>query len=477
MERVRLALPLTADVSRSDVFLLVPRGDDRFYVAIHAQPHSMTSLYAKSPVGSCYKRHERRWLGAAVFEGRRSQRIVNMAPEQGPEVGQQAWPIFDSQRKPVAAMLVYTNAIERERHRRRDPAFQKALVRFLSLAAEGKICGSAKLPPFREQDGIVFVDHTARYRYLSGQANNIYRRLGYLDDLRARTLDEVAAGDLELVQRAWSSKQCVFSEETVRRRILLRRVVPLLGPPDLSWGERARFWRKHPQRYGALILVTDATETRRKAQELRVKGMMLKEMHHRVKNNLQMLVSIMRIQARRAQSDEARQLLQDAIHRILSMSVIHESLSEGEGDALNLADVIRRILAHLQQSAVAPGQDIHIGLAHADDVILPTNKATICALVVNELMLNAIEHGFDKQIQGRVWVYLYNRGDQVEFRIVDNGLGLPEGFSVESESSLGLDIVRTLVHDDLKGEIELTSRPGGGTQAVVCFPNISGGQT
>ncbi|NOX62363.1 MAG: hypothetical protein GXP42_10545 [Chloroflexi bacterium] len=477
MERVRAALSLAADVSRSDVFLLTPGEGDQFCVAIHAQPHSMASLYGTSPVGRCYHRHERRWLGAAVANGLRSQRVVSMSPEQGPEVRQQVWPIFDARKKPMAAMAVYTNAIERERHRRRDPAFQRALSRFLNLVAEGMIDGAENLPPFREQDGIVFVDHAARYRYLSGQANNIYRRLGYLDDLRGRTLDEVAAGDLELVQRAWNNKQCVFSEETVRRRILLRRVAPLLGPPDLSFGERVQFWRKHPHRYGALILVTDATETRRKAQELRVKGMMLKEMHHRVKNNLQMLVSIMRIQARRAQTEEARQLLQDAIHRILSMSVIHESLSEGEGDALNLADVIRRILAHLQQSTVGPGQDIRIGLVHADDVILPTNKATICALVVNELMLNAIEHGFDKRIQGQVWVYLYDRGEQVEFRIVDNGLGLPNGFSFESESSLGLDIVRTLVHDDLKGEIELTSRPGGGTQAVVCFPNISGGQS
>jgi two-component sensor histidine kinase len=332
------------------------------------------------------------------------------------------------------------------------------------------------VPPFLEQDGILFVDHTARYRYLSGQANNVYRRLGYLDDLRGRSVEEVAAGDLQLVQAAWETQECQFAENTVRDRILQRSAIPLLGPPELGGWERLRFWERRPDRYGVLLLVKDVTEDRRKAQELKVKAVMIKEIHHRVKNNLQMLVSIMRMQARRAGSEEARQLLYEAINRILSMSAIHESLSEGEDQVLNLQDVARRIIRYLQQSAVGPVRNITLTIEHADPVLLPTSRATTCALIINELLLNALEHGFEQQSNGRVTVSIYEREDEVELRVEDNGQGLPADFTLETETSLGLDIVRTLVQDDLKGRFTLRSRPQGGTEAVICFPKrFSGG--
>ncbi|MCO6453624.1 MAG: histidine kinase N-terminal domain-containing protein [Caldilineales bacterium] len=474
MLRVRDALSLAADISRSDLFLMVPGAEDQVCVAVHAQPHSIASLYLEPLVGRCYRSSERSWLWASMTYGLRRQRIEPESPLERPEVSQQVLPILNDERESLGAVVVYTNVIERERHRRRDPAFQRALVRFLQQVSEGNVLIPTPIPPFSEQDGIVFVDHTARYRYLSGQASNVYRRMGYLDDLRERTLDEVAAGDLRLLDQAWATNSCVSREDTVRGRILQRTVVPLLGAPDLRLRERLLPRRRQPERMGALILVTDLTEVRDKAQELRVKAMMLKEMHHRVKNNLQMLVSIMRMQARRAQTDEARQLLQESINRILSMSVIHESLSQGDDQVLNLQAVVRRIVGQIQQGAIGPGNEVQLLVDHADDVFLPTNKATAAVLVLNELLLNAVEHGFDQGTTGKVWISLFNRGDLVELQVLDNGLGLPENFSLESESSLGLDIMRTLVHDDLKGEIDISSRPGGGAQAVVCFPLRSG---
>lgn len=468
LERVRAALPIVADVSRSDAFLLFPGKPHDICVAVHAQPHSMASLYSKSPASECYASSERRWLWTAVTRGLRRQRIVPEVLEERPEVGQQVWPILNARKQPLGAMAIFTNAIERERHRRRDAAFQRALTRFIQMVAAGEVVGT--IPPFREQDGIIFVDHTGRYRYLSGQANNVYRRLGYVDDLRGRSLSEVAAGDLRLVQQAWAEQTCVFSEDTVRGRILLRSAIPLFGKPDLGVWERLSSRQRIPERYGAFILVKDLTETRQKAQELKVKAVMIKEVHHRVKNNLQMLVSIMRMQARRAFTEEARHLLYESINRILSMAVIHESLSEGEDQVLNLRDVVQRIVAQVQMSTVGPVSDIRLQVVHADDVMLPTSKATACALVVNELLLNSVEHGFSQVSGGQVWIYLYDRGDSVEIQVLDNGRGLSEGFSMESNTSLGLDIIRTLVQDDLKGTFELIPGQETGTQAVVSFP-------
>ncbi len=474
--RVRAALSLAADVSRSDVFLQVPVGDDCFGVVIHAQPHSMASLYPETPIGRCYTATERPWLWSTMVSGLRRVRTEPEVPEQRPEMSQEVWPVLDADRQTLGALVVYTNVIERERHRRREASFKRALNRFLQMVAAGQLNGAEVVPPFDEQDGIIFVDYMARYRYLSGQANNVYRRLGYLDDLRGRTLDEVAAGDLELVQRAWDEARCQYAEETVRGRILQRSAVPLLGKPDLEGWDRLWAAPRVPGRYGAMVLIKDVTEEREKELKLKVKAVMIKEVHHRVKNNLQMLVSIMRMQARRAATEEAKQLLYESINRILSMSAIHESLSEGEDQVLNLRDVTARLLRELPQSAVGPTRDIRLVLEHADDVLLPTAKATAGALVVNELLLNALEHGFPGKIGGRVGVSIFDHGSSVELRVADNGRGLPADFSLETESSLGFDIIRTLVHDNLKGQFDIQRRPEGGTEAIVCFPKgVPGG--
>ncbi len=474
LKRVHAALPLTADITRSDAFLLIP-GKARLCVAAHAQPHSMSSLYAQSPCGDCYPSSERRWLWQAITRGQRKKRIVPEVFEERPEVGQEVWPVLGKDGRPLGSMAVFTNALERERHRRRDRSFQRSLARFCQMAAAGEVMGVEVLPAFREQDGIIFVDHMARYRYLSGQANNVYRRLGYLDDLRGRSLNEVASGDLKYVQQAWTEKRCEFGEDTVRDRILLLSAIPLLGPPDLGFWQQLSSRQRTVERYGALLLVKDITETRQKAQELKIKSIMIKEVHHRVKNNLQLLVSIMRMQARRAQTDEARLLLNEAVSRILSMAVIHDSLSEGEDQTINLREVLQQIVGQVQASIVESSSNIKLRISEADDVVLPTSKATACALIVNELLLNAVEHGFSNDTEGLVSIHLHDHIDYIELRIEDNGQGLPQDFSLDSNTSLGLDIIRTLVQDDLKGIFELIPHTDKGARAVVTFPITSTG--
>lgn len=470
LKRVRAALSMAADIARSDAFLLFPGDSDDVCVVAHAQPHSIPSLYAESPAGDCYPSSERRWLWMAVTRGQRKRRTVPEVFEERAEVGQVVWPVLDQAGRPLGSLAIFSNAIERERHRRRNRSFQRAVLHFCQMVAAGEVVGVEDLPPFLEQDGIIFIDHLARYRYLSGQANNVYRRLGYLDDLRGRSLNEVAAGDLKYVQQAWTGRRCEFGEDTVRGRILLRSAIPLLGPPELNVWQRFTSGQGAVERYGALLLVKDLTEPRQKAQELKIKSMMIKEVHHRVKNNLQLLVSIMRMQARRAQTDEARLLLNEAVSRILSMAIIHDSLSEGEDQLINLREVLQQIVGQVQSSIVESSRNIKLRISEADDVVLPTSKATACALVVNELLLNAVEHGFLDRSGGHVWVCLSDQVDHIEIRIDDDGQGLPEDFSLDSSTSLGLDIIRTLVQDDLKGTFELIPQTDKGAHAVVTFP-------
>ncbi len=470
LERVRKSLPIAADVARSDLFLFFP-DEDRFCIAIHARSHAMATLYETPQAGRCLSREERPWLWQAVTKGAYNYRVLKEIPDVRTEVQQQVWPVMSETGEIMAAVGVCTNAVEQARHKRRSRSFQRALAHFFLMLAQGAFRGCENLPPFTDRSGIIFVDGLGRYRYLSGIAANVYRRMGYLDDLRLRTLNEVAAGDHELVRQAWEERLCIFSESMVRERILQRSVIPLFGPPDhLTFWERVRWGYKSGDRYGALLLVNDVTEERERDQELKVKSAMIKEVHHRLKNNLQLLISVMRMQARRAQTEEARQLLKEAMNRLLSMSVIHESLSYSEGDTLNLKAVISQIVPQTQMGLVGPLRRIRISVVEADDVILPTNKVTTCALVFNELLLNAVKHGFGEQQSGEIRIYLYDRDDLVELIMDDTGQGLPEDFSPEANASIGLDIIRTLVQDDLKGSITFTTRSEGGARARLIFP-------
>ncbi len=470
LERVRKSLPIAADVARSDIFLFFPAGD-RFCIAIHARSHAMATLYETPQAGRCITREERPWLWQAATKGSYDHRVLKEIPDVRTEVQQQVWPVLNEAGDVIAAVGVCTNAVEQARHKRRSRSFRRALAHFFYMLAQGEFRGCENLPPFTDRSGIIFVDGLRRYRYLSGIAANVYRRMGYLDDLRLRTLNEVAAGDHELVRRAWGERTCIFSESMVRERILQRSVIPLFGPSDhLTFWESVRWGQKSGDRYGALLLVNDVTEERERDQELKVKSAMIKEVHHRLKNNLQLLISVMRMQARRAQTEEARQLLKEAMNRLLSMSVIHESLSYSEGDTLNLKDVISQIVPQTQMGLVGPHRRIRISVMEANDVILPTNKVTTCALVFNELLLNAVKHGFGEQQSGEIRIYLYDRSDLVELIMDDTGQGLPENFSPETNASIGLDIIRTLVQDDLKGNITFTTRSEGGARARLIFP-------
>ena len=196
---------------------------------------------------------------------------------------------------------------------------------------------------------------------------------------------------------------------------------------------------------------------------------MIQEIHHRVKNNLQTIASLLRLQARRADSDDVGHVLLDSVSRILSVAAVHEFLSEHESRVINVKDVSRRILDQMREGVVSREERIQFKLL-GPNIYLPTQQATACALIINELLQNALEHGFDTSEGGEVLVELQDGAELVTLRIANSGRGLPKGFELERDRHLGLTIVETLVKDDLRGRFEL--RDGDGVEALVTFPKI-----
>jgi len=387
-------------------------------------------------------------------------------------------PILGSQGRAIAALSIETNLLAHERHRRRSRVFQRALQQLQEMALRGELANAEGLSSFGEHDGIIVIDPQRRIQYMSGIATNLYRRIGHMGNLLHRSVYAIETADAELVDEALNSGACLEREKEEHGRIWIRKVIPL-------YARRQRWMlplRRVPDlpcpagcvSVGAIWTVHDATEARDKERELKAKMAMVQEIHHRVKNNLQAIASLLRLQSRRASSPEVEQALVDSVNRILSVAVVHEFLSYDSASVINLREVAQRIVDQMAQSVMDPDKHIEFRL-DGPGIYLSSQQATACALVINELLLNAVEHGYEQRDVGVVKIDLTDDGEWVTIQVGDDGAGLRGDFDVDEHGGLGLRIVRTLVQGDLKGRFELHGE--GGVRAVVAFAKTSLGGT
>jgi len=475
LARVQAGLGLMADLSRADVLLYVPWKKGKVRVLVHARPHSIPPVHGVSLNGKVFTGDEQPLVRKAL-DHRILWRTTRSVYSKGSPVEQRVFQVWDEAGKPIAVLCVETNLIEYERHRRRSKVFQRALRLFQMGVAQGAYPTLDELSPFGEHDGVIAVDLDGRIRYMSGIATNLYRKLGYMGDMIGRTISELETSDAGLVAEALGERRPLEREVTERGRVHIKKVIPFYewtGP----WGALQRWLAPHrmePCLAGALLLVHDCTEARLKERQLRVKSAMIQEVHHRVKNSLQNIASLLRMQARRSTSDQVRAALEEAVNRILTVAVVHEFLAHQEAGVVDIREVAQRIIRQAREVMLAPERPIHLRL-EGEAVYLPTQQATSCSLVINELLQNALDHAFDGDRPGTICVRLEDLGDRVSVVVEDDGRGLPEDFQVGRGGSLGLQIVETLVTEDLKGAFELRRRAGGGAIAVATFPKTQVG--
>lgn len=341
------------------------------------------------------------------------------------------------------------------------------------MLLEGWLAGAEHLSPFGENDGILVVDSQRRLTYMSGVATNLYRKLGYMGELVGQRIASIETDDDALVARVLAERTCIEEEVQEQQRIWIKKGIPLLAGGSQAvagWRSYLPFRPDRSRLVGVLIAIHDETDERLRERELNVKSTMIQEIHHRVKNNLQTIAALLRLQARRAETSEAQQMLAESTNRILSVAVVHEFLSRRETTVINMREVSQRIINQIQQGLLDPDKQIRIEL-NGPSIHLHPQQTTACALLVNELIQNAIEHGFENKTTGAIQVNLIDQGDSVTIEVADDGGGLPSDFDLGHNVSLGLRIVQTLATDDLKGRFELKNS-GSGTTATVTFPKI-----
>jgi two-component sensor histidine kinase len=316
----------------------------------------------------------------------------------------------------------------------------------------------------RVGDGLLRLDAAGRVTFASPNAQSAYRRLGLAADLMGTELgsatSQLAASgapvdeSLILVTRGRVPRE---TEIDVNGTVVQLRSIPLVVGG---------------QRTGALVLVRDVTELRRRERELLTKEATIREIHHRVKNNLQTVAALLRLQARRMSAPEAREALQEAVRRVGSIAIVHETLSHAPEEIVDFDDIADRV-AMMAGEVSSPEVRVTPKIS-GQFGMLPSTVATPLAMVLTELLQNALQHGFGAGPApgdtGIIEVVAARAPELLTVTVTDSGAGLPPGFDLEKTTSLGLQIVRTLVEGELGGQLSLRPRAGGGTTAVVDLP-------
>ncbi len=219
----------------------------------------------------------------------------------------------------------------------------------------------------------------------------------------------------------------------------------------------------------ALVMVRNITE-RKEAEEARKKEVLLKEIHHRVKNNLQVISSLLYLQSKRVDDQKVVEMFNESSNRIKSMSLIHQKLYQSQNAAtIDFSEYIRDLTDALFNSYGIRRDVVRLNL-HIESTILNVDTAIPCGLVINELVSNSLKYAFPDGKQGQIFISLRREGDD-NFALVigDTGIGLPKGLDFRDSPSLGLKLVNTLV-EQLGGTIDLNRE--GGTEFRIIFSEI-----
>ncbi len=461
---------LLADLAFADIVLWVPSAEDSFVAVAHARPSSSATLFYRDFVGQVIKPE---WK-SQVTEAFLTSRIVDTAtPDWYEETPTRvrAVPVLrrlmpsgsQTTAQPIAVITRHTNLSEARTPSRQELTFNECANDLFAMIAHGDFPdpGAPSAPRRaapRATDGLIRLDVDGIVTFASPNALSAFNRMGFAGELEAESLAEVTtdliAGQNEVDE---SLPLVVTGRAPWRTDIEARGVtVSLRTIPIRNRGERV----------GAIVLCRDVTEVRHQERELITKDATIREIHHRVKNNLQTVASLLRIQARRTHSDVARDALGQAMRRVAAIAVVHDTLSEGLNQVVDFDVVFDRVLLLIAEVASSHNTTVHPKSTGSFGT-LPSEYATPLALALTELVTNAVEHGLAGKSDGEVEIVAKRTSEKLTVKVRDNGVGLAEG---KVGSGLGTQIVRTLIQGELSGTIDWHTLMGRGTEVTIEVP-------
>lgn len=449
---------LLADLSFADLLLLVPvaspltgEPDGRLLTVGQIRPTTAQTLYRDDQVGSFHTSDDRPLVAAAIAGGVHVEDEIDIIAA-GQRGFVRAVPVRRNGRV-IAAVTIETPRLGARPPGELERTYRGVFNQFLAMIADGAFPfesedESEEAP--RVGDGVIVVDEFGRVSYTSPNAVSALHRMGFHANAIGRELGDLGFQP-DAIRTAFRLRVPITEElERGTSISILARVLPLIHTVD---GRAAIS--------GALVLMRDVSDLRRQERLLVSMDATIREIHHRVKNNLQTVSSLLRLQGRRVEVPEAKAAIEESARRIRSIALVHEILAQEGGDDVALSEVVRPIVEMVEQALVAPDRPIRFRIV-GDGPILPASTASSLAVVLTELLQNAVEHGYPPGSEGgRVTVELESYGSRLTLRVHDDGVGLPDGFDLDASPGLGLTIARTLAAGELSGQISMRNAVRG----------------
>ncbi|MGA1658373.1 MAG: sensor histidine kinase [Ilumatobacteraceae bacterium] len=461
---------MLADFSFADLLLYVPvtsAGGVNWLTASQVRAATGQTLYESDLVGEFADDTDRPFIAAAAQSGQIQQGEITLSYLNDP-VNMTAIPVMREGRV-IAVLTREVSSVSGRRPGQLERTYLSIFDDFANMIAtglfpfEGRVADSSVAP--RVGDGVVVLDGSARVRYASPNAVSALHRIGIRANAVGQSLAELGFAH-DAARASFERREPVVEELDQEHDVtLLVRSIPIL-----KRGVRAT------NVVGGVVLMRDVSELRRRDRVILTKAATIKEIHHRVKNNLQTISSLLRLQGRRLSSDEAKAAIADSVRRIRTIALVHETLSREPGEDVAFVEILRPLIQLSQESLQSSDRPVRFEV-RGDAGRLPATIATPLSVVILELLQNVVDHAFgDKRRDGVVRVFLARDPDDdaLHLRVIDNGVGVDERFDISQATGLGLSIVRTLVTTELGGTISM--RPASTTDLVDAALDDGSGQ-
>ncbi|WP_116706925.1 sensor histidine kinase [Actinomycetospora cinnamomea] len=470
LQRVVAEWQLLADLSFADFLLWVPVGDEgagRFLCVAQCRPTTTATAHPEDMVGTVASASQAPQLERALHDAA-LRREDQPRWHRGRSVRREVVPVRAPGGEGVVAVLGRdTNLAAPRVPSTLEVSYLAVAADLCQMVADGTFPTAAgrdegtSTP--RVGDGLVRISTSGRVLYASPNAASAFHRLGWSEELvgadLAAVVREVADDAFEGGEAAEHVRGALAGTPSQRAELEGHGASAVLRALPL-----------HPRGVpsGALVLVRDVTEVRRRDRALLSKDATIREIHHRVKNNLQTVAALLRLQARRTPHAEAQEALTESVRRVASIALVHEALAASVDERVDIDEVLDRVLPMMNDLS-RPG--MRVSMRREGEVgVLPAVMATPLVMVVTELVSNALEHGFAERASGCVVITATRTAATLEVEVRDDGRGLPETFSLERAPGLGLQIVRTLVDSELAGTLSIRPGEDVGTRAVLRVP-------
>ncbi len=458
---------LLSDLSFADLILWVPLRKDfkswpTGYVAVaHIRPTTAATLFPLDLIGDEITYGSRPNIDQALST---AEIVRDTQPEPLGEymVKEETIPVMVDNHV-VGVISRHRNSELMRQPSRLELNYREIAHNLYRMVSEGTFpftdAGTLFDPAPRVGDGLIRLDVNGVVSYASPNARSAFSRLGWISEVEGYNLGEVAKSlarqspdaQEESLSGGLSGKSLKRVEIENQGGTISFTVLPLLQSED---------------RIGAIVLLSNVTELRRRERELITKDATIREVHHRVKNNLQTVSALLRLQARRIDDPGASAALNEAVRRIASIALVHETLSNSPDASVDFDQVLDSLVSHALELSPRMSE-LRIERTGALGSLEP-RIATPLALVITELIHNALEHGL-AETGSALGIHVATTPTDLQVTISDDGVGLPDGFDIATSPNLGLQIVRTLTENELRGALSLVS-DANETRAVLKFP-------